>query len=216
MKKIILNPDLEVEYYLNGKVLFYTDGSKVEEDIYTLRSNYGVPEYDVLIIKNSVFFIYPNLEYVKPISCRQLFSNGSTDYFYTTNDGGKKGENIYVFTTSKELNPKVLGCSFLEITENVYKIGSRIYQFINGFLHEMCFCRNAEFEVFSDRLIFYAEEKDISEMCTFSKHGGRWEKTGEWLPGNIKPDSYFPGKFAYELQVESHKAPKRKITQKAL
>ncbi len=174
-------------YFFLEKNALYEDGTnrKVNEQKYLFVNNYGTKSYDVLVIEQSVFFIFPDK--VKEISTDTLLEGKYADYFYTLSEGEKKGENIYVFSQCADRKPMLIGRSFLPMVDNVYKIGKKAYQLTDNQLIEMCEC--CEFDTYFDKLEIHTGEKDYSVMYTFKKSGGIWEQINKWIPGSLKPQN---------------------------
>ncbi len=182
MKKNLVKYDGHYFFLENGAL--YEDGTnrKVNDKKYLFVSNYGTRPFDILVIEKTVFFIFS--EKVKEISTYSLLEGKYADYFYTATEN-EKGEGIYVFSKTENGRPMLIGRSFSEITDNVYKIGKKAYQIAREQLLEMCEC--TEFDRYVNRLEIHTGEKDYSEMYVYEKHGGIWEQTYKWIPGQLQP-----------------------------
>lgn len=160
-------------YQMQGKKLFEcTYGIKeVSPEKYAYIDNYGLKPHNAIII-GSHFFWIKNDCFVE-VASNLIVSNG-TMFFFRTNPTGDNGSEIYVHSFYSNGNVALLGRSFEEIMDGLYKIGNRIYQLKKGSLDYLQTCQ--EWEMWRGKLEIHTGEPGASDFFVYEKSGEEWKQ----------------------------------------
>ena len=169
-------------YELEGTKLFNVafNRTEVNASLYFYVNSYGLRKYDAVIIGEHFYWIVDG-EF-KEAAVFKFAGSENTSFCRTAFEG----EDNFVFQVENATQKTfLLGRSFEEIAEGVYKIGKQVFQTApNGNLEFMQKCEN--FEVWQNLLEIWIGEPDFSDLYVYQKTGSRWQFKQHILPGNVR------------------------------
>mgnify|MGYP001051013479 CR=1 FL=1 len=169
-------------YELEGTKLFNVafNRTEVNASLYFYVNSYGLRKYDAVIIGEHFYWIVDG-EF-KEAAVFKFAGSENTSFCRTAFEG----KDNFVFQVENATQKTfLLGRSFEEIAEGVYKIGKQVFQTApNGDLEFMQKCEN--FEVWQNLLEIWIGEPDFSDLYVYQKTGSRWQFKQHILPGNVR------------------------------
>ena len=166
----------------NGKLCNAQTKEEVKDLPYLFFKNYPAQEF--VVVDNRLFQWFDDDRKIRELPLIFLCKDNNFSYFYSDNPGKEHGEGRFVIAF-KENRIFLIGRAFMQIHDNLYKIGRYAYQIVDGHLEKLCECLN--FEKIDVRVEISAGENGMSEMQAFKKVGQRWKKVTHWRPGHIVP-----------------------------
>ena len=169
-------------YELEGTKLFNVafNRTEVNASLYFYVNSYGLRKYDAVIIGEHFYWIVDG-EF-KEAAVFKFAGSENTSFCRTAFEG----KDNFVFQVENATQKTfLLGRSFEEIAEGVYKIGKQVFQTApNGDLEFMQKCEN--FEVWQNLLEIWIGEPDFFFFFVYQKTGSGWQFKQHILPGNVR------------------------------
>lgn len=169
-------------YELEGTKLFNVafNRTEVNASLYFYVNSYGLRKYDAVIIGEHFYWIVDG-EF-KEAAVFKFAGSENTSFCRTAFEG----KDNFVFQVENATQKTfLLGRSFEEIAEGVYKIGKQVFQTApNGDLEFMQKCEN--FEVWQNLLEIWIGEPDFSDLYVYQKTGSGWQFKQHILPSSVR------------------------------
>ena len=160
-------------YMLENNSLYVCRGDewlKVKEDNYFLRNLSG--EEKILGLEGKVFSL-ANGKFI-PVSLELLHQDSALSYYISLQYGDEDNMHLVIMTNS-DGNMHLLGRTFDEIADGLWKIGNALYKCsAKGSLDYLQLCRDWEFV--AERAEIWDGKKDASNLNIYKRCYGEWKK----------------------------------------
>lgn len=169
MEKNVIKCDGRFYIYENNCLYDAQTKVKIAAKNYLFINNYGLVPYNALIIGKNLIWIVGDKFIETSVS---IFVNNKSVIYYKTLADSVCSEN-YVFSRHADEKIQLLGRSFKEITEGLYKIGNNCYQLAGENLVHFSKCKFAEFMF--ERLDIFPDGKEEGFYISYKKKLGVWK-----------------------------------------
>lgn len=144
---------------------------KVKEDNYFLR-NLSADE-KILGIEGKVFSVADGK--FNPIDLELLHQDSTLSYYISLQYGNEDNMHLVIMTNSENGNTHLLGRTFDEIADKLWKIGNALYKVsTKGTLDYLQLCRDWEFV--AERAEIWDGKKNASDLSIYKFRHQEWEK----------------------------------------
>lgn len=168
MRKKIITVNGSIYKFENKKLLDVTssDIKEAKKNSYVYIKNYGLRKYDAIIIGENFFWLDGDQFIEVPVI--KFAENNDGSYFRTN----LQDENNFVFLIKQNQSISLLGRSFNEIDDGLFKIGKQLFQKIGEKLDYIQNCENIE--LWQGQLEVWSGEVEYSDLYIYRKSGNKW------------------------------------------